>query len=212
MVNADDSVKTAVQAEILSEKALRYKRAAMVLALVTAAIHFFPFVDFSGLSLAGVQLKQDAPSRRLLVLVILWLILIYNAMWAVYLCWRDWRGWRANVVDRWPGEDFFPELRMFWSKLPSSSLAARKYTSDLDEFVSWVGPLPDKHSRVWEYLAELKNKNGTLRKVAGFRLPLSVIKNVREKFSAFMVEAGIGVLCCLFALGGLFWEIVRLWR
>jgi|SRR5215510_8770333 len=62
IAKANDDLRVAAQAELLSGKALRYKRNGIVLALIASAIQLLPFIDISGLNLVGIHLENDAPS------------------------------------------------------------------------------------------------------------------------------------------------------
>jgi hypothetical protein len=211
-----NELRDAIHAEILTERTLRYKRNAMVIALVTAAVHLAP-IDFSNLNLLGAKIGNGA-NQRALTLGVLWVTLLYNAGWAIYLIWRDWRRWISNITDeQWPPRGtlpteypFFPELRMYWSGMPTDATAQRRRSYAIAEtkFVRWLKPKIDKMNGVMEFSYLVRGgPERAEREVSGFKVPLALVTEVKETYQVFRCfEVGPAALCVALAAAGLAWE------
>jgi hypothetical protein len=112
----------ATKPEILSERAYRYRRATLSLALLLIALQGTQVVDFSEMSLFGAKLRAGQDDE-FVVLTVLWVALVYNALtyaWYVrheFLSW--WHGVQLVASLRERPRFGFPELRMYFDFKPS---------------------------------------------------------------------------------------------
>ncbi len=190
---------------ILGDTANRYKRNAMILALIIAGIHFTPYVNFEHLNIFGVQIGAGVGSRRFLVLLVLWLTLGYTAGWCAYYCWLDWRRWLSDLTAR-GDHDHFPEFAMFWGALPSDTLTQRFFGHEMAGFKGWERGDSASHIHFQRRIDEGK-RGQVLRK--GFSVSKIVAAEVRENYRALQVQLLFAGLCATAAGAGLLWELAR---
>jgi hypothetical protein len=209
MSAAHETLREVAHSEVLSPKATRYKRNAMLLALVLAGVHLTTWVNFDGLSIFGVTIGSHG-SRRSLALALLWLSLAYNAGWAGYLCWSDLRRWISKITDQWPDDvrgvlHFFPEIGMYWGDLPSDAVAKRKYSGNI-EFKGWV-EMPDKAERLMKIGAQVVTHTGQQTLAPAFEVPKILAGDIRETWWSVFWETCPAAACVGAAIFGLLWEL-----
>jgi hypothetical protein len=197
------TVDAVARRPILGDMALRYKRNTMVLALIIAAIHWTPYVNFDQLNIFGVQIGTGAGSRRFLALLVLWVAFIYTAAWCAYYCWLDWRQWLSDLLQR--REHYFPEWAMFWDALPSEAIAKELFNPD--GFAGWER----KDDAKWTaFLRKVNTGHGVHNMKAGFSIPRGVVAEVREGYRTLQVQLVTAGVCAAAATAGLVWETARL--
>jgi len=110
------TVREVVQDEILSERTQRYRRNVIALSVVAIAIHGFDFVDFSKLSLFGLEIQKGQEAHvnpKTLALTVLWLLIAYNTTFGGYGAFWDWRQWISNLTAFRKSKQFYPEIQMY---------------------------------------------------------------------------------------------------
>jgi hypothetical protein len=188
------ALSDAVKAEILSTRALTYRRATLAIGLVLACLHLVPGIDFSTLNLFGVRLSGPS-ENRFLVLLLIWVLLLYHAVMFGYYALRDWRVWERELTQgKWPREPFLPEVRMYLGLTPKDQAGSgRKLYGDAvtDFKVHYEDNLGPQ--MVW---------TATPRERKQATLSMSLVNPVRQKVAWFIaVDVGLPILLALFDLG-----------
>src|SRR5262245_27765009 len=127
---AHEAIKEATEKEILSSRALSYRKSTLTLGLIVVAVHYLYQIDYSNLNLLGVRLTGEGQELRARVLFALWLLFIYHGSMLAYYGCRDFRVWVSPLISRphgVQGQPYFPELGMYlWRpprRLSTKSLA-----------------------------------------------------------------------------------------
>ncbi|MEC9369534.1 MAG: hypothetical protein VX871_12680 [Pseudomonadota bacterium] len=209
----------AAQHEILSERALRYKRNVLVLSVVLLFAYAVG-AQFSNLNIFGIRLPVGIDDRTA-ALAVLWIANAYNILMLVTHGFGDWSEWVENLTGRWPdGEDrrqfFYPELRMYWRKFPKHDRTIlSRMPNDVGRFRSWNPFEIDRLERLLTLSAQFKNRNPNLRslyqdeRVNMFRVPVVVEKQVQRQIIQLVAYELAPVALTLAA--AIIAGIVRIW-
>lgn len=204
MLEVHEKLLNTAQAEILSEKSLRYKRNALVLGIVIIGGNILG-VQFHDLSIFGAKLPGD---QRNVAIWVIWIAYIYNlGMYAVYGL-GDWQNWTDNLTKKWPeGDDkqrFFPELRMYWRLNPTQDETInRLYSSQKrSAMLGWNGFRADENDQLLICESKFKaNEPEGWSPTSAFNVPLVLENTVRRSVvRSAIFELGIPTLVFLFAV------------
>lgn len=203
------SVREVVQDEILSDRTLRYRRNLFALCIVAIAIHVFDFVDFSKLSLFGLEIKDDAGDPETVALTVLWSAIIYNGSFFFYHAYWDWRQWLTHLtVSRTEDgiRSFFPKLTMFRGKEPDDKHCYRLGAErPADGEIDW------KYQEKFGYGIWTVHwtSMGDARHSATYLLPTNTIQQTNEKVRYFkLFEVGFPATCLIGALVSLLFNLL----
>ena len=184
--------------EILSPRALAYRRNVLALATVVFALYWYPSLNYSDLSFLGVQHDDPTIDGRWFVTKWLMFFLVYNFVSFAYFAWRDERDWwreaslkLVNIQDA----NYLPERKMYfgaWPTMDSSNI----FSTD-NHIVSWeVGPSDNDKYLVWTGTAQR-----TREKSERFKIEPATYKAFKEKYSCFfLLDVGLPVAAFIIAL------------
>lgn len=196
-----DAVKAATKEEILSGRALTYRRTILAMSLIAAAIAANRSIDFSNLNLFGVRLSGGGQEQRALVLRVIWLLLLYHAGMFTYYAARDFRTWRSALVARpfdeaGHGTNYFPFARMYVGLAAQQEESVKALALAEGVKVSWSAK-PHNNDLRWTATWEAGGQNHN-----HFRVPIKLMRRVRWKLVwFFLVDVGVPALALvMFAL------------
>ena len=204
--------------EILSEKPRRYKRTVLVLSVVLIGVHVLG-ASFEKLQLLGVGLPYVA-GNRVAACAVLWLANIYSAIMLWNYGKRDWQTWVENLIGRWPMDReqkkfLFPELDMYWGKLPKLSTTRTIRLESFDYlFVEWDGFSSDKFGQILTCYAttmpKIPKHDPIPSKTPIFQVPHIVVTAVKRQVKHFKkFEVLPAVIVIILACVGLPWDITN---
>jgi hypothetical protein len=198
-------VEEALATEILSTRALSYRRAMLAIGFVLAGLLVIPGVDFKTVNVFGVHLKGDESSNKALVLVLIGALLAYHGGLIAFYGRRDWLSWVRRLTKMGPhsnnpGYPGFPEIQMFFGKPPRTTdvylkafgeqrSVARWSMETTDDFVQWWPDGPRKNS---------------------FAMPVALFKAVRKQVRLFRyIDCGMPLVLVVLDLGLLLWALLK---
>lgn len=193
----------ALKKEILTARALDYRRNTIAIVTVLSALYLLPNIDFKELSFFGIRPSANMLDPKQLVLNCAWALLIYHLIFFIYYAWRDFRVWWSEAIAQ-PSSlpaarPFFPELRMFFRLAPkrdenihqTNGQPAKDWRRENNgSQYSWKPSLPGADSH---------------RIPISYSLPYSSVRRFREKFliSFIAIDLGIPLLGVLVPLAAL---------
>jgi hypothetical protein len=113
-----DDFRAAVKQEVLSTRALTYRRNAIALSVVLVLIYYIPSISYDDMSFFGIRPRAGA-SQKTLLLTALWVLLIYHIGHFAYYARRDYRLWAADITRADDTNRYFPEMWMYFGRPPS---------------------------------------------------------------------------------------------
>lgn len=187
-MSASEQVARAAQAEILTEKTLRYKRNILLLAIAIAiGERFRDEIRLDKLEVFNVGIPEN------IAISVLWLATLYNVLFALMYGWRDWSHWGANLtrfdfkISAMRQTDFFPEVRMFFGIAPSSPrIIEQRWSTGI--FKGWgkLKCFPDKDWCVFQARVKLADDPSKEKYETAFQIPKKTIKTVRRQIYYFL--------------------------
>lgn len=183
-------IKDALRNEILSTRALDYRRNTIGLGALIAILIYFPQADWSNLNFLGIKLGGNNDSTRRSVFLFVWSVYLYHALFFLYYASRDFRAWWAEVAE--PVSDvrrYFPEVGMYFGYPPSTKKHRRLTRS------GWDGEqwnfTRGKGTCTWQPTpTDEKQTHSPDRYIVG----LQDFRRVREKISWFAaIDAGVPI-------------------
>ena len=189
-------LKDAINEEILSSRALDYRRNAIASGAVLALLYHYPGINYAELSFFGI--KPPPAEARDVVFGFVWVQLLYHAVFFAYYSSRDVRRWLTSaleVEDGSGGRPYLPEWPMFFGIGPKKP--QHQHQSNGAVVSTWK--LVRGGSAI-EWHPVLTNTD-PLRQPDFYTISMSAWKGFREKFWWFLVvDVGVPVICFLMPL------------
>jgi len=186
-------LEAAIKTEILTERALRYRRNTLALGVVLIGLYAYPdIIDFSRSRLLGVALSDEwssAEAKRALVLKVLWAALLYHFLiFTFQYCRRDLLAWKIGAtkcIGTGGTPIGVPELQMYLGLKPSRAVNRKGYGSNTT-FHTWKRQQSGSDKVLW--LENFRDKSSADMKAIGrFSVPIGLNRLARRKLLYFFV-------------------------
>ena len=193
----------ALKVEILSARAITYRRNTLALAVVLLALCRLSNVNFKDLSFFGVKIEPDTAGNRTLVLQIVAALLTYHALFFAYYAWRDGRNWWRDASEAdtsLPGRQYFPELQMFFGWPPRKPETHAQPSGLIAE--NWRQVNANMKCVTWAPIIEPPPSAG----MTLYTLRSSQVRQFKEQFS-WLAVVDVGLPLLLFVCAVVAWRI-----
>lgn len=197
----------ALPKEILSPRALTYRRNVLVVATVLCIIYWHPDIDFSKLTFFGIAPGGEEASKRAIVSTALWGLAAYNFAFLGYYAWRDFRVWWRECAEKPEGAKtqhmyYYPEVGMFFGRAPRREKNITFRTGDTCRL--WRHEVDQKQRREW--IPRLEKQQHPHHYI----LPGNQVKQFQERYLWFLcVDVGFPTAMVLGAVALMVLQALR---
>lgn len=192
-------LNAALSSEILSLRALSYRRTVLGLGIALVAILGFDQIDYSGLNVFGVKPIPDTAGHRTLVLKGLALLLLYHLIMFSFYAYRDFLSWwrvaTANEDEKPAREAYFPYIRMYFWRPPRRS--KRDWNTERGATCEWKWEC-HKNLATWRAIPPAGD---TMPRGTEYKLPVNDVRDFRIRFVWFViVDLGLPLIVTAYAI------------
>lgn len=192
-------LKDAMKSEILSSRALSYRKMTLGLAAVLVGLWWFnDRLDYSGLTLLGLKPTENTGGSRSLLIDSLWWLLGYHLAFFAYYSKRDVSDWwrvLSDLGEKPTKRPVFPEMRMYFGLQPVRPENRKAVRDRQVEPIDWKLRL-ENDKTMWVPRQEPAH-GGSLPYIMATKL----YRSVRERLLWFWgVDVGLPATLSLFAL------------
>lgn len=190
-------IHDALRNEVLSARALDYRRNTIGVGALIIILFSFPQADWSNLNFLGIKLGSNSTNTRSSVLLFVAAVYLYHAAFFAYYAWRDFRAWWTVAAEPTPAptRSYFPEVGMYFGLPPKSKRSRRQTSSGWDE-ANW-NFTRGKSTCTWQPTPIGEQT----RKPDRYNIALQDFRRVREKIIWFAaIDVGVPFLIFTTAL------------